>query len=212
MEQTVCSETSAYKIQTPGNYPEENIRHTDHGESLKSRSKGCTYFKTSETWRELITYWYVLHPVLRDFPQYLHNCIYLLVSLQLMWRLKNGFFKLKQVDVLIQCTLIGTPRRYSVLVGLMYSGLNYKYMKVQHCPEELVAATLTVPTAPLFLFAALWTARSIHSTLNSDVTNITKTHQQKALPNRRFYWSQWRNKRLEEKNSMWSLLLISEHK
>jgi len=28
MEQTVCSETSAYKIQTPGNYPEENIQHT----------------------------------------------------------------------------------------------------------------------------------------------------------------------------------------
>jgi len=27
MEQTVCSETSAYKIQTPGNYPEENIQH-----------------------------------------------------------------------------------------------------------------------------------------------------------------------------------------
>jgi hypothetical protein len=26
MEQTVCSETSAYKIQTPGNYPEENIQ------------------------------------------------------------------------------------------------------------------------------------------------------------------------------------------
>ena len=27
MEQTECSETSAYKIQTPGNYPEENIQH-----------------------------------------------------------------------------------------------------------------------------------------------------------------------------------------
>jgi hypothetical protein len=27
MEQTECSETSAYKIQTPGNYPEENKRH-----------------------------------------------------------------------------------------------------------------------------------------------------------------------------------------
>jgi hypothetical protein len=27
MEQTECSETSAYKIQTPGNYPEENIEH-----------------------------------------------------------------------------------------------------------------------------------------------------------------------------------------
>ena len=38
MEQTECSETSAYKIQTPGNYPEENIQHTEHGESLKSRS------------------------------------------------------------------------------------------------------------------------------------------------------------------------------
>jgi len=26
MEQTECSETSAYKIQTPGNYLEENIQ------------------------------------------------------------------------------------------------------------------------------------------------------------------------------------------
>jgi uncharacterized membrane protein len=32
-----CSETSAYKIQTPGNYPEENILYLEHGESLKSR-------------------------------------------------------------------------------------------------------------------------------------------------------------------------------
>jgi hypothetical protein len=38
MEQTDCFEKSAYKIQTPGNYPEENIQHTEHGESLKSRS------------------------------------------------------------------------------------------------------------------------------------------------------------------------------
>jgi len=27
MEQTECSETLAYKFQTPGNYPEENIQH-----------------------------------------------------------------------------------------------------------------------------------------------------------------------------------------
>jgi len=27
MEQTECSGTSAYKIQTPGNYPEESIQH-----------------------------------------------------------------------------------------------------------------------------------------------------------------------------------------
>jgi hypothetical protein len=30
MEQTECFETSAYKIQTPGNYPEENIQHSFH--------------------------------------------------------------------------------------------------------------------------------------------------------------------------------------
>jgi len=28
MEQTECSETLAYEIQTPGNYPEESIQHT----------------------------------------------------------------------------------------------------------------------------------------------------------------------------------------
>jgi len=37
MEQTECSETSAYKIQTPGNYPEESMQHSEQGESLKSR-------------------------------------------------------------------------------------------------------------------------------------------------------------------------------
>jgi len=39
MEQTECSETSGYQIQSPGNYPEENIQHTEHGKSLKSRIK-----------------------------------------------------------------------------------------------------------------------------------------------------------------------------
>jgi len=33
---TECSETSAYKIQAPGNYPEESIQHSEQGESLKS--------------------------------------------------------------------------------------------------------------------------------------------------------------------------------
>jgi hypothetical protein len=37
MENTVCSETLAYKIQTPGNYPEESIKHSEHAESLKTR-------------------------------------------------------------------------------------------------------------------------------------------------------------------------------
>jgi hypothetical protein len=33
---TVCSETSAYKFQTLGNYPKQSIQHLEHGESLKS--------------------------------------------------------------------------------------------------------------------------------------------------------------------------------
>ena len=37
MEKTECSETSAYKIQTPENNPEERIQHLEQGESLKSR-------------------------------------------------------------------------------------------------------------------------------------------------------------------------------
>jgi len=44
MEQTECSETSAYKIQRPGNYPEESIQHTEQGESLKSR-KSVNYLQ-----------------------------------------------------------------------------------------------------------------------------------------------------------------------
>ena len=34
MEQKECSETSAYKIQTPENYPEESIQQSEHSESL----------------------------------------------------------------------------------------------------------------------------------------------------------------------------------
>ena len=36
-DETERSETSAYKIQTPGNYPKERIQHSEHGKSLKSR-------------------------------------------------------------------------------------------------------------------------------------------------------------------------------
>jgi len=37
MEQTECSENSAYKIQKPWNYPEESLQHSEHSECLKSR-------------------------------------------------------------------------------------------------------------------------------------------------------------------------------
>jgi hypothetical protein len=36
MEHTQCSETLAFKLQTPGNNPEESIRHSKQGESLIS--------------------------------------------------------------------------------------------------------------------------------------------------------------------------------
>jgi hypothetical protein len=39
MEPIEGSETSAYIYQTPGNYPKENLLYSEHGESLKSRSK-----------------------------------------------------------------------------------------------------------------------------------------------------------------------------
>ena len=33
-----CSETSAYKIQTPGSHPNERIQRSEHGEGLQSRT------------------------------------------------------------------------------------------------------------------------------------------------------------------------------
>jgi len=39
MEQTVFSEMSAYKIQTPGNYPKESTQRKEHVENLKSGKK-----------------------------------------------------------------------------------------------------------------------------------------------------------------------------
>ena len=38
---------SAFKIQEVGNYPEESIQHSEHGESLKSRIRGINILKTS---------------------------------------------------------------------------------------------------------------------------------------------------------------------
>jgi hypothetical protein len=46
---TECSETSAYKIQTPGNYPEESIQQSEQSGVLKSR--------TSKTLIDLDSYW-----------------------------------------------------------------------------------------------------------------------------------------------------------
>jgi len=56
MELIEGSETSAISIATPGNYPKENILHTEHGESLKSRTfrlgyKNHSVYAVSDTSR-----------------------------------------------------------------------------------------------------------------------------------------------------------------
>jgi hypothetical protein len=45
MEQTECSETLTYKLQTLGNHPEEGTQHSEQGKSLKSRRYICILFK-----------------------------------------------------------------------------------------------------------------------------------------------------------------------
>jgi len=50
MEQTECSETSAYKIQTPGNYPEGNIQQVvvTYYYTLRKNPVHYYYFKLKE--------------------------------------------------------------------------------------------------------------------------------------------------------------------
>jgi len=38
MEQTECSDKSAYKIQSPGNYPQESIQHSEHSERFEIKN------------------------------------------------------------------------------------------------------------------------------------------------------------------------------
>jgi hypothetical protein len=59
MEQTECSETLAYKIQTPGNYPEESTQHSEHIESLKSR-KLRLFIVVSEHFQRIYCFLYIV--------------------------------------------------------------------------------------------------------------------------------------------------------
>jgi len=54
MELKEGSETSAIRTQTPGNYPEENILHIEHGESLKSRINICIFVLHALVYKKLI--------------------------------------------------------------------------------------------------------------------------------------------------------------
>jgi hypothetical protein len=56
MKMEQCSETSAYKIQTQENYPEERIQYSEHGENLKwkillLKNVGCQVFKYFTPWK-----------------------------------------------------------------------------------------------------------------------------------------------------------------
>jgi len=63
-DETECPENLAYKIQTPGNYPEESIKHSEHGKSLKSRmlNSYCISTTTTVTRTRLSCKLYVQHP------------------------------------------------------------------------------------------------------------------------------------------------------
>ena len=54
MEQTECSETLAYKIQMLGNYPEESIQHSEHGESLKSNKLSFGKVQKLLMWMQVV--------------------------------------------------------------------------------------------------------------------------------------------------------------
>jgi hypothetical protein len=74
MEQIGCSETSAYKIQRPGNHPEENIQHTEHGESLKSKiTIVCVERERNLHWVRALTV--PMHLGFTDSPFVPHNLI-----------------------------------------------------------------------------------------------------------------------------------------
>jgi hypothetical protein len=57
IEETECSETLGYKIQTPGNWPEEGIQHSEHGKSLKSRIHFHYPFVAN---LQILYLWYIL--------------------------------------------------------------------------------------------------------------------------------------------------------
>jgi len=59
VEQTECSETSAYKILAPGDCPEESIQYSEHGESLKSHMFCSIFFffrKSCRLWDNVEKY------------------------------------------------------------------------------------------------------------------------------------------------------------
>jgi hypothetical protein len=78
MELIQCSETSAYNIQTPGNYPEDNILHPQHGESLKTTKSPLLFDALCPLPHNLLYALTIKSYGLRDKPQ-MHRFLQLLV-------------------------------------------------------------------------------------------------------------------------------------
>ena len=55
MEETECSETSVYEINTPGNHPKERIQLSEHGDRLISRKTFHFLLLTSVKCQKLIS-------------------------------------------------------------------------------------------------------------------------------------------------------------
>jgi len=76
---TECFETSAFKIQTPGNNPIESIKLSEHGESLKSRieivsteqDSGFTY--VIENVNEITNFFFQAEVIVRSLTDW-HTC------------------------------------------------------------------------------------------------------------------------------------------
>jgi hypothetical protein len=72
MELKEGSETSAFKIQTPGKYPKEYLPHLQHGESLKTkkphddslRPENCSISKTKRCCTKIVVVFENVHNVL----------------------------------------------------------------------------------------------------------------------------------------------------
>ena len=57
MEQTECPETSANKIRTSENYPEESIQHSEHGEKFQIKNVKSVYINSNYSlWRVCDSY------------------------------------------------------------------------------------------------------------------------------------------------------------
>jgi hypothetical protein len=89
---TECSETSAYKIQKPGNYTEESIQHSEYGESLKTRKDAGVISKHFHLSKWIILQWKIID-------------VYVKKKRTQDWALRNPMFTASPTRTKILCIL-----------------------------------------------------------------------------------------------------------